>query len=111
NAVERGREVAQPNPWSGEGDESGFDGVRPHVPEDIGRREHAKGCAEAGSGDQDLIAAGACGGQVRGDAAANELVDILKAVVDLPEPADRGVVLGNGVEVLEPLRQVLGAAE
>jgi len=45
--VECGYEVRQSHPWPGEGDEPGFDGVRRHVPENVGRRQYSHGRAQA----------------------------------------------------------------
>src|SRR6202012_1237309 len=95
----------------GERDQPRLDRVRWHVPGDVGRGENGQCRAQAVADDQDLIAAGRRGGQIRGDVVTDELVDVLKSGANLPEPADRTVVVGYRVDIGDPFSEVGGAAK
>src|ERR1700722_15996291 len=99
-------EVAHADPGSGERDQPRLDRVRWHVLGDVGRSENGQCRTKTVAGDQDLIAAGHRGNQIGGDVVADELVDVLKAGVHLPEPADRPVVVGYRVDIGDPLFEV-----
>jgi hypothetical protein len=105
-SVELLGEVAHSDPGSGERDQPRLDGVRWHVPGDVRRRENGQCRTKAVAGDQDLIAAGHRCGQMGGDVVADELVDLLKAGMHLPEPADRTVVVGYRVDIGDPLCEI-----
>src|ERR1700730_7989575 len=104
-------EVAHSDPGSGERDQPRLDRVRWHVLGDVRSRENGQCRTQTVAGDQDLIAAGRRGGQIGGDVVADELVDVLKAGVHLPEPADRTVVVGYRVDIGDPLCEIGCAAK